>query len=202
MSKLRTTAVLMSAAVGLGLMSATAYAGKITFVSWGGSYTASQVKACIEPYEAKTGQQFNVVDYNGGLAEIRTQVEAGNVQWDIVDTTPQDALRGCDEGLLEELDHSQWLPAPDGTPATEDFVEGALSDCYVGNISWATVPAYDKSKIKGNPTTMADFWDVEKYPGRRGLRKVPRVNLEWALMADGVPNEHIYHVLGTKAGQD
>ena len=111
MSKLKTTAVLTSAAIGLGLMSATAFAGKITFVSWGGSYTASQVKACIEPYEAKTGQQFNVVDYNGGLAEIRTQVEAGNVQWDIVDTTPQDALRGCDEGLLVELDpHSGCRP--------------------------------------------------------------------------------------------
>jgi putative spermidine/putrescine transport system substrate-binding protein len=111
-------------------MSATAFAGKITFVSWGGSYTASQVKACIEPYEAKTGQQFNIVDYNGGLAEVRTQVEAGNVQWDIVDMTPQDSLRGCDEGLLVELDHSQWLPAPDGTPATEDFVDGALADCH------------------------------------------------------------------------
>ena len=54
MSKFKTTSVLTLAAIGLGLMSATAYAGKITFVSWGGSYTASQVKACIEPYEAKT----------------------------------------------------------------------------------------------------------------------------------------------------
>ena len=47
------------------------------------------------------------MDYNGGLAEVRTQVEAGNVQWDIVDMIPADALRGCDEGVLEELDHSQ-----------------------------------------------------------------------------------------------
>ena len=202
MSKFKTTAVLTSAAIGLSMMSATAFAGKITFVSWGGSYTASQVKACIEPYEAKTGQQFNIVDYNGGLAEVRTQVEAGNVQWDIVDMTPQDSLRGCDEGLLVELDHSMWAPAPDGTPATEDFVEGALADCHVGNISWATVPAYDKTKVNGTPTSMADFWDVEKFPGRRGLRKVPRVNLEWALMADGVANEDIYDVLGTKEGQD
>ena len=35
MSKLKTAAVLTSAAIGLGLMSATAFAGKITFVSWG-----------------------------------------------------------------------------------------------------------------------------------------------------------------------
>ena len=208
MSKLKTTLVMTSAAIGLGLMSATAFAGKITFVSWGGSYTASQVKACIEPYEAKTGQQFNIVDYNGGLAEVRTQVEAGNVQWDIVDMTPQDSLRGCDEGLLVELDHSQWLPAPDGTPATEDFVDGALADCHVGNISWATVPAYNKKTITATkginrmPTSMKDFWDTKNFPGRRGLRKVPRVNLEWALMADGVAHTDVYDVLGTKEGQD
>jgi len=198
------TLALSAAVVGLGMMSSVALAeGKITFVSWGGSYTASQVKACIEPYQAATGQEFNVVDYNGGLAEVKTQVEAGNVQWDIIDQTPQDAIRGCDEGLYEVLDHSQWEPAADGTPATQDFLEGALGECYVGNISWATVPAYDASKIEGDkPTTMADFWNIEKYPGRRGLRKVPRVNLEWALMADGVANEDIYSTLSTKEGQD
>ena len=208
MSKLKTTAVLTSAAIGLSMMSVTAFAGKITFVSWGGSYTASQVKACIEPYETKTGQQFNIVDYNGGLAEVRTQVEAGNVQWDIVDMTPQDSLRGCDEGLLVEFDHSQWAPAPDGTPATEDFVAGALADCHIGNISWATVPAYNRKTITATkgvnrmPSTMKDFWDTKNFPGRRGLRKVPRVNLEWALMADGVAHTDVYDVLGTKEGQD
>jgi len=197
------TTAISAALLGLGLIGTVSAAEKINFVSWGGAYTASQVKACIEPYTAKTGVEFNVIDYNGGLAEVRTQVEANNVQWDIIDQTPQDAIRGCDEGLYEELDHSQWLPAPDGTPATEDFVEGALGDCYIGNISWATVPAFDASKISGEkPTSMADFWDTKKFPGRRGLRKVPRVNLEWALMADGVANEDIYKELATGAGVD
>ena len=199
------TTIALSAVAGLSLMSTVASAadGKITFVSWGGAYTASQVKACIEPYQKATGQEFNVVDYNGGLAEVRTQVEAGNVQWDIVDQTPQDAIRGCDEGLYEELDHSQWEAAADGTPATDDFVDGALGDCYVGNISWATVPAFDASKLSGEkPTTMADFWNVEKFPGRRGLRKTPRVNLEWALMADGVAKDDIYATMATDEGID
>ncbi len=198
------TIALSTAVLGLGLMGSGAFAAdKITFVSWGGAYTASQVKACIEPYQAKTGQEFNIVDYNGGLAEVRTQVEANNVQWDIVDQTPQDAIRGCDEGLYEVLDHSQWEPAADGTPAVDDFVDGALSECYVGNISWATVPAYDTTKFDGaGPETMADFWDTTKFPGRRGLRKVPRVNLEWALMADGVANEEIYSTLSTPEGVD
>ena len=88
-------------------------------------------------------------------------------------------------------------------PAVEDFVDGALGDCYVGNISWATVPAYDTTKVTGDaPTSMADFWDLKKYPGRRGLRKTPRVNMEWALMADGVPNDEIYNTLATEKGID
>ena len=199
--RLITTATALASLTAFG--TAASASGAITFVSWGGAYTASQVKACIEPYKAKTGQEFNIVDYNGGLAEIRTQVEAGNVQWDIVDFTPQDAIRGCDEGLLEKLDHSKWAPAPDGTPATEDYVEGGLHECYVGNISWATVPAFDRSKFSGDqPSTIADFWNVDKFPGRRGLRKVPRVNLEWALMADGVARDKIYEVLATEAGVD
>ena len=191
-------------AVSLAVGSSVAMAsGKITFVSWGGAYTASQVKACIEPYTKETGVEFNIVDYNGGLAEVRTQVEANNVQWDIVDFTPQDAIRGCDEGVLEVLDHSKWMPAPDGTPATEDFVEGGLGECYVGNISWATVPAFDASKYSGNePQNIADFWNTSKFKGRRGLRKVPRVNLEWSLMAQGVDRNKVYDTLKSADGVD
>jgi putative spermidine/putrescine transport system substrate-binding protein len=191
-------------AVSLAISSSIAMAnGRITFVSWGGVYTASQVKACIEPYQKETGQEFNIVDYNGGLAQIRAQVEANNVQWDIVDFTPQDAIRGCDEGILEVLDHSQWQAAPDGTPATEDFVEGGLHDCYVGNVSWATVPVYDASRYSGGePQTIADFWNTGKFKGRRGLRKSPRVNLEWALMAQGVEKSTVYDTLKSADGID
>ena len=49
---------------------------------------------------------------------------------------------------------------------------------------------------------MADFWDLKKYPGRRGLRKTPRVNMEWALMADGVANDKIYKNLPRRKRKD
>ena len=38
------------------------------------------------------------------------------------------------------------------------------------------------------------------FPGKRGLKKEPNVNLEWALLADGVPPEKVYEVLGTPQG--
>ena len=42
-------------------------------------------------------------NYNGGLGEVRAQVESGNVTWDIVDVLPDQAITGCDEGLFEDI---------------------------------------------------------------------------------------------------
>jgi len=169
-------------------------------VSWGGAYTKSQVEAYHKPFIAKTGNQIISEDYNGGLAEVKAQVEAGNVTWDIVDVELSDAVRGCDEGLLEPIDKSILPAAPDGTPAEDDFIKGTLTECAVATIVWSTVYAYDKSKLPNGPTTMADFFDLAKFPGKRGLRKTPKANLEFALIADGVPVDEVYDVLSTDEG--
>lgn len=50
------------------------------------------------------------------------------------------------------------------------------------------------------PASWADFWDVDKYPGKRGLRKRAVYNLEFALLADGVKVEDVYRVLSTPTG--
>jgi len=68
----------------------------ITFVSWGGAYTASQQKAYVDTWSKGSG--VTVENYNGGLGEIKAQVEAGNVTWDVVDVLPDQAITGCDEG--------------------------------------------------------------------------------------------------------
>ena len=189
-----TTALAFSAGAALASES-------ITVVSWGGAYTKSQVEAYHKPWMAKTGNQVVSEDYNGGLAEIKAQVEAGTVTWDLVDVELSDAIRGCDEGLLEEIDHSILPAAPDGTPASEDFIEGALSDCAVANIVWSTVFAYDSSKTPG-VDSIDDLFDLEAFPGKRGLRKNPKSLLEMALMADGVPAADVYATLETDEGVD
>ncbi|MEH6404813.1 MAG: ABC transporter substrate-binding protein [Sneathiella sp.] len=188
------------AAVGL-FAASTAFADNLTIVSWGGGYTKSQVEAYHKPWEAMGGTKINSEDYNGGLAEVKAQVESGKVIWDLVDVELSDAVRGCDEGLLEEIDPSILPAGADGTPATEDFIEGTLVDCGVASIVWSTVYAYDKTKFTGNaPKTMADFFNVKDFPGKRGLRKGPKANLEMALMADGVAAADVYGILATKAG--
>jgi putative spermidine/putrescine transport system substrate-binding protein len=67
---------------------------------------------------------------------------------------------------------------------------------------WSTVYAFDTTKLNPQPTTMADFFDVRKFPGKRGVRKSPKGLLEWALIADGVSPKDVYKVLGTPAGLD
>lgn len=194
--------LLLSAAAALAITAGSASAKDLTVVSWGGAYTKSQVEAYHKPWQAKTGKTITSEDYNGGIAEIKAQVEAGNVTWDVVDVELSDAVRACDEGLIEPIDPSTLPAGADGSAAADDFLPGTLHDCAVANIVWSTIFAYDSSKIANGPKTIADFFDTSKFPGKRGLRKNPKANLEMALMADGVPAADVYKVLGTAEGVD
>jgi len=136
------------------------------------------------------------------LAGLRTQIQADNVTWDLVDMLEGDSITACDEGLVEEIDYDEILaPAPDGTPATEDFVAGSLSGCFIPQIVYATVLAYNEKAFSGEkPSKVADIFDLKKFPGKRALQKIPDGNLEWALLADGVPANKVYDVLSTDEG--
>lgn len=171
-------------------------------VSWSGSYVKSQILGIIRPFEEETGINVEVLQYSGGIEEIRSQVRSYNVKWDVVDFELFDALRACEEGLLETLDLDALPPGADGTPAREDFISGALMECGVGNVVGSTIVAYDKSRLSSLPEKLEDFFNVRKFPGPRGLRRTPKVNLEWALIADGVPPERVYDVLDTPEGVD
>lgn len=183
---------------------APALAQDLTVVSFGGAYGEAQHKHMIAPFEAATGKKLIFEDYSGGVAEMKAQVEAGTPLWDVVDVEMIDLKRACSEGLLEVIDHSQLPAGDDGVAALEDFYPDAISsECGVGVILWAIIFAYDPAKFSGNgPQSVADVFDTEKFPGPRALRKRPQVNMEWALIADGVPAAEVYALLATPEGQD
>jgi putative spermidine/putrescine transport system substrate-binding protein len=183
-------------------MAFAANAAEVTVMSWGGAYTKSQVEAYHKPFTAETGIAVNSVDSDNPATPIKAQVEAGNVTVDVADVEFSDAVRLCDEGLLEEIDASILPDAPDGTSAADDFIEGALQDCAVANIVWSTVYAYNSDNVDGTPTTIGDFFDTTKFPGKRGLRKSAKATLEMALMADGVAAGDVYEMLDTDEGVD
>ncbi len=174
---------------------------EITFTSWVGPYMRSQMLGFVRPYEKKVGTRVNVVSYNGGIREIRDQVESANVTWDVVDLTQADSLRACEEGLLERIDDIELPAGSDGSAARDDFVEGALNPCGVGVIVWATAFAYSQDAYgSARPSSIADFFDTKKFPGARAIRNDPTVIMEWALMADGVKREDVYSTLETEEG--
>ncbi|MCQ0970597.1 ABC transporter substrate-binding protein [Paracoccus sp. TK19116] len=180
---------------------ATAGAQEVNVVSWGGAYEKSQVEAYNKPFTEETGITVNMIAADNPATPLKAQVEANNVTGDVFDIEVSDAIRMCDEGALVEIDPADLPAAPDGTAAADDFIDGALQDCAVANIFWGTVIAYDTTKFEGQaPSTAADFFDLETYPGKRGLPKNPKRTLYLALIADGASPDEIYDLLGSDEG--
>jgi putative spermidine/putrescine transport system substrate-binding protein len=178
----------------VAMLALPAFAQQITVVNFGGANANAQKKAYYEPFE-KTGTKVVAVEYNGEQAKIKAMVETKKVTWDVVEVESPDAARGCDEGLFEKLDYSKI-----GDKAS--FLPAAVTECGIGVFVWSTVMAYNGDKLKNGPTTWADFWNTKKFPGKRGMRKGARYNLEFALMADGVKPADVYKVLATKEGAE
>jgi len=175
----------------------------LTVASWGGALTSAQVESMYKPFEVKHKIKVLSVDRGGGLGEIAAQVKSGNIKWDVVDIEPQEAIKGCEEGLFEKIDAGQLPAGADGKSGSKDFVTDAIQECAVSSTVFANVLAYDRTRLGNNgPKSIDDLFDTKKFPGKRGFHKKPDTALEWALMADGVPVADIYKVLSTPAGVD
>ena len=199
---MKRTLILTSALVALAGV-AHAQDKQVNLLSWGGAYGNSHVEAYAKPFEEKTGIKVTVSDADNPATPVKAQVEAGNVTIDLASVEYADAVRLCDEGLVELLDPSILLPAADGTAATDDFIPGAITDCFVGTDVYSMIMAYDDGKYAdAKPAGPADFFDTAKFPGKRTMRKGAKFNLELALMADGVAPDQVYEVLGTPEGVD
>ena len=183
----------------------TAYGADLNIVSWGGAYTDSQNQAYHLPWTKKTGTVINNIDQGSKApAGILSQVKAGKVTWDLVDVLEADSNRLCEEGVVEKINYDRMLaPGVDGSKPTADFV-GGLNGCFIPQIVYATLFAYNSEVFPGDkaPKTIKDVFDLKNFPGRRALEKIPGNNLEWALIADGVPISQVYSVLSTPNGVD
>ena len=174
---------------------------RLTFVSWGGAIGRAEEAEILTPYRAETGLEVRMEDYSGGLAQVRAQVDTGRIHWDTVNLEIFDAVRGCDEGLLEPIPPNRLSPGADGSAPADDFAPETLTECGAGTVFYSTMYAYHPDAFPGEkPSRIEDFFDLERFPGRRGMRRSPLVNLEMALMADGVPLDRVYAVLDTPEG--
>jgi putative spermidine/putrescine transport system substrate-binding protein len=186
------TNLLLGAAL-LGAMAGGAEARDLTVTSWGGNYQDAQREVYFEPFSKKTGTKLVEDSWNGGVGALRAKVEGGNSNWDVVQVEAEELELGCEEGLFEQLDWS-------ALGGKDKFIHAAVHECGVGAIVWTTLLTYDGARLKDGPKSWADFWNTEKFPGKRALRRGPKYTLEFALMADGVEPSQVYQTLGTDAG--
>ncbi|HEY0182914.1 MAG TPA: extracellular solute-binding protein [Rhodopila sp.] len=178
----------------LAALSAFASPTDLTIVTRDESLQRAVQSAYVQPFTAITGSRVQQQTWDGGIDALRTQAKASDDPWDLVLVDADELAIGCSEGLFEKLDWS-------AIGGKDHYLPQAVSDCGLGAVIVNTVLAWDKDKLPIAPS-WSDFWDVAKYPGKRGLRKGPRGNLEFALMADGVAPGDVYKTLATADGVD
>lgn len=164
---------------------AEAAADEIVLWNWGGDAVACHTDSFGGPFSEETGLGFRV-DTSGPLqGKIKEMVDSGNVTADVADGDAFDGIALGRSGHLEPIDYSIVDKAK--------VLDGFAWEHGVSIIFYGYAFMYDTEAFGDNPpTTWADFFDVEKFPGKRSLYKWGNGAIEAALMADGVAKEDIY----------
>jgi putative spermidine/putrescine transport system substrate-binding protein len=144
--------------------------------------------AYSKEFTAQTGIEIvPITGANDPIGQIRQMVDTKTYTWDMSIVTDQiaDQLAAEGAGYLEPLgieDSEGWKALPEEYRRTY----------YAGNDVVASVLGYRTDAVDPAPVSWADFFDVEKFPGRRALRRSPVETLEFALLADGVAPANLY----------
>ncbi|MBL4919275.1 ABC transporter substrate-binding protein [Szabonella alba] len=181
---LTSSASLLAAPAILRAGRATAASNSLTFVTWGGSYRDAVYEGGIKSFTEKTGIEVTIID-TPDLAKVKAQVMTGNVEWDVFDAPGALGASGSKEGYWETFD--------EGLFNLDDLAIAPSAD-LVPFYTWAGGIAYDPSK-RGEgeyPRNFVEYFDTEKFPGRRTFRDRPSETLEAALLADGVAPADLY----------
>ena len=171
----------------------------VTVVTWGGAYEAAQRAALFAPFTAETGVPVEVRSYSGGLSALRER--AGPEGWDVIDMLEADSRAACAAGLVRPVDPGAMAAPAGDLSLAEDFAPFRPGRCSLPQNVYARVIAYDDRAFPGRkPTRVEHFFDVARFPGKRGVERGADGILEWALMAEGVPPAQIYDLLSTERG--
>ncbi len=188
---------LLAAGTTIGLASpflhvrpARADKGEITIASWGGSRSAAMREVMWTPFEKATGIRVRE-DGPPEAAKVKAMVDGGNVAWDILDTDIPAILAMVNSNLLQPIDYARLdREKLAQIPAVLHNPHGLGHLIYSFNIVYNT-----KSFPNGTqPRTWADVWDGAKFKGARSFpfRGGLSPQLEFAVIADGVPLDKVY----------
>lgn len=177
------SAIALGAAFG---RDALAQEQRIVVADPGGPFQKAFGIAFHEPFRQETGiESVQIAREHEPTAQVAAMVKAENYTWDVVTLTlsARDILDK--QGLLEPLDWEH--------PDMKEIMEEARHPNWMGTDVYCTVISYRTEKFGDDgPKNWRDFFDVEKFPGRRAMRRSPIDTLEEALLADGVEPQNLY----------
>jgi putative spermidine/putrescine transport system substrate-binding protein len=169
-----------------GTSDGAATADRLVVAGGGGKLTEAYREAYYKPFTAKTG--IKIVEATNDVAKLKSMVQFGNVEWDVVQMDPVPAAAAGVAKILEPLDYSVISRAGLAPDRVEEYY--LPCDYAALTIGWNTKSMPPGSK----PDSWAALLDLKKYPGQRGLQKVPFQTLEVALLADGTPPDKLYPI--------
>lgn len=161
---------------------------QLTIGGWGGAINEQTRKSYLAPYEAQGGSSAVFDNAPAAqLARLQAQARSGNVTWDALDSAGADSAWPLHaEGLLEPL------PADLKADLVEVLGEDKVTDFGFTHANIAHVIVCDMEKVDACPKTMAEFFDVEQYPGSRMFPGVgPLTAAAMAQSALGLSKEEI-----------
>ncbi|MDM0031778.1 ABC transporter substrate-binding protein [Variovorax sp. J22P271] len=160
-----------------------AAAKEIVVANWGGDSTKAMKAAFGSPYAKATGSAV-VFDVGPLEGKIKAMVDNQRTVWDAMAIDAFSAISLGKQGYLRAIDYAI---------VGRDQLPGTASEFGVPAYLVSHVLTYDARRFgKNPPRAWSDFWDVEKFPGKRALWKWMGGALEAALMADGVAKDQVF----------
>ena len=91
----------------------------------------------IEPYREVAKVDTQPGEWDGDLAEVARAVATYTYNGDVIDFELPKAVEACRQGLLEKFDAATLPKGDDGAAAANDFVPGAVGDCWVASVAYS-----------------------------------------------------------------
>jgi putative spermidine/putrescine transport system substrate-binding protein len=161
-------------------MPAFAQVKELHVMDAGGQWGDAVAKCIDEPLLKEKGIKV-VTETPGGYAKMAAQAKSGVINNVATDGSTSELARMAAEGLLEEIDWGAINPMP--------MFDEAKNKYGFGSSYYSTIMAWRKGVPA--PSNWVEFFDTEKFPGKRALPDYPDYVLPFAAMADGMTPDEI-----------
>ncbi len=172
----------------------------LTIASFAGGFSQAQKQSIFDVYTEESGIDIDVRLHTGGTSAFMADPE-NKVVPQVVALDLGTAQQACTDGLIIPIEAEEVVRPEKGVTLEEDFVPFGITDCAVANSVNSLVIVFDRTDYpKDPPSSPEDFFDLEKFPGTRGLRPHPHSALVLALLAAGTEPENVYKTLESAQG--